>query len=416
MHLQLQSGIGLVLLLALCWLSGTREKIAWRVVLGGVFLQFAIAALLLKLPQAQSVFLGLNKLVLSVEHATRAGTSVVFGYLGGGAAPFAISSEANTYILAFRGLPMVLVISGISALLFYWRILPLVVRGFAWVINRLLGVSGPLGVGATANVFLGMVEAPLLIRPYLLSLHRGELFALMVCGMATVAGTVLVLYASILAPVIANALGQVLIASLISAPAALAMAALFHPWPERGAPLPDLPRENHSAMDAITQGTLQGVTLLLNIIAMLIVLIALVSLINVALLGLPQVNGEPISLQRLAGWLFAPLAWLTGIPWHEAVTAGQFLGTKVILNEFIAFLELARPEGAGALLSERSRLLLMYGLCGFANLGSLGIMIGGLCSMVPERREEIIELGFASIWVGLLTTLATAATVGVILT
>ncbi|MFA5631466.1 MAG: nucleoside transporter C-terminal domain-containing protein [Porticoccaceae bacterium] len=415
MNLHLQSAIGLVLLAVLCWLSGKRGKIAWRVVLGGLFLQFAIALLLLKLPQAQAAFLGLNKVVLSLEEATRAGTSVVFGYLGGAATPFDVNPHANSYILAFRALPMILVVSALSALLFYWRILPVVVRGFAWVIKRLLGVSGPLGVGATANVFLGMVEAPLLIRPYLLSLHRGELFALMVCGMATVAGTVLVLYASILSPVIDNALGQVLISSLISAPAALAMAALFHPWPEGGAPLPQLPRDSHSAMDAITQGTVQGISLLLNIIAMLIVLIALVTLINLALAGLPQIQGEAISLQRIAGWLFAPLAWLTGIPWHEAVTAGQFLGTKVVLNEFIAFLELARPDGPGAQLSERSRLLLMYGLCGFANLGSLGIMIGGLCAMAPERREEIIQLGFASIWVGLLTTLATAATVGILL-
>ena len=408
--LQLQSLAGLALLLLLCWLSGARERVNWRIVLGGVILQFIIAAVLVKMPQTRGVFLIFNELMLALEEATQAGTSLVFGYLGGGEAPFDAPYPQNSFIFAFRSLPLVLVISALSALLFYWRILPAVVQGFSRLLSRALGVSGPLGVGATANIFLGMVEAPLLVRPYLLKLHRGELFAIMVSGMATVAGTVLVLYGSILAPVIPNALGHVMTASLISAPAALTLAALFKPWPEAPSPLPVLEREHESAIDAITTGTARGLSLLLSIIAMLIVLVALVSLVNQLLGILPGIAGEPLSLQRLSGWFFAPLAWLTGIPWEEARLSGQLLGTKVILNELIAFLDLAALE-TGAL-SDRSRLLLSYALCGFANLGSLGIMIGGLTTMVPERRKEIVAMGMASVWVGLLATLATAAVVG----
>lgn len=410
---QLQSALGFALLLLLCWLSGQRRRPPVRVVIGGVVLQVLVALLLIKLPEAQGLFAMLNSLMLALEESTRAGTSLVFGYLGGGATPFDLSRPEHGYILAFRGLPLVLVMSALSALLFYWRILPVVVRGFSWVLSRSLGIGGPLGVGATANVFLGMVEAPLLIRPYLLSLQRGELFAVMVCGMATVAGTVLVLYATLLAPVIPGALGHLLTASLISAPAALTLAALFHPWPPASTAPPDLPREGSSAMEAVTTGTARGLALLLNIIAMLVVLVALVHLANLLLQQLPEVAGTAISLQRVLGWLFTPLAWLMGIPWHEAHSAGQLLGTKVVLNELVAYLELAALD-PGAL-GERSRIILSYGLCGFANLGSLGIMIGGLGTLVPERRTDIIALGLPSIWVGLLATLATGAVVGVLI-
>ena len=191
------------------------------------------------------------------------------------------------------------------------------------------------------------------------------------------------------------------------------LAALYQPWPEKVAAVPQLPQESDSAMDAVTQGTLRGINLLLNIIAMLIVLIALVSLVNQLLQWLPDIGNAPLTLQRVLGWLFAPLAWLTGIPWQESLAAGQLLGTKVVLNELIAFLDLAAMDSS--LLQERSRILLSYALCGFANLGSLGIMIGGLSVMVPERKNEIIQLGFASIWVGLLTTLATASVVGMLI-
>ncbi|KJS06663.1 MAG: nucleoside:proton symporter [Gammaproteobacteria bacterium BRH_c0] len=412
MPLQLHSFIGLFLLMMLCWLTGSRSAVSRRVVVGGVLMQFVIALVLLRVPQSQDLFIVLNSMMHALEHATLQGTSLVFGYLGGGEAPFTATRPQHVFILAFRALPLVLVISALSALLFHWRILPLIVRGFSWLLNKSLGISGPLGVGATANIFLGMVESPLLIRPYLRNLHRGELFAVMVCGMATVAGTVMVLYASILTPVIPNALGHVMTASLISAPAALTLAALYHPWPAGQSDLPALPGEYDSAMDAVTTGTARGLQLLLNIIAMLVVLVALVALTNLMLGLLPEAGGQAVSLQRLFGWLFAPLAWLMGMPWSEALVAGQFLGTKVVLNELVAFLDLAAQENIA--LSERSHLLLTYALCGFANFGSLGIMIGGLATLVPERKREIVALGLPSVWVGLLTTLATGAVVGVI--
>jgi len=413
MPLQLQSALGVTLLCLLCWLSGQRRQPPWRLVAGGLAMQLVIALVLIKIPQSQSVFLMLNSAMAALEEATRAGTSLVFGHLGGGPAPYEEIRPEHGYILAFRALPLVLVMSALSALLFHWRILPLIVRGFAWLLNRSLGVSGPLGVGVTGNVFLGMVEAPLLIRPYLLALSRGELFALMVCGMATVAGTVMVLYASILAPVIPGALGHVLTSSIISAPASLVMAALYLPWRTGAAAVPALPGEDSNAMDAVTSGTARGLVLLLNIIAMLVVLVALVHLANLLLQWLPDLAGQPLTLQRLLGWLFTPLAWLIGIPWSEAAVAGQLLGTKVVLNELVAFLDLAAMEEGR--LAERSRIVLSYALCGFANLGSLGIMIGGFGTLVPERRAEIIALGLPSVWVGLLTTLATGAVVGMLI-
>lgn len=411
----LHSLFGLLALALIAWLLGEdRRRDAWRPAAAGIALQLLLGLVLLKLEAAQTLFALLNGAVLAVEEATRAGTTLVFGYLGGGPAPFAEATPANGYILAFRGLPILLVVSALSSLLFYWRILPRVVKGMAWVLERTLGVGGALGVGVASNVFLGMTESPLLIRPYLPLLTRSELFALMTAGMATIAGTMMVLYAAILGPVLPDALGHILIASLISAPAAVTVARLMVPehgpsradaWvPERGAA---------SAMDAIAQGTLNGLTLLLNIVAMLVVLVALVHLANQLLGLLPAVAGAPLSLQRLLGWGFAPLAWLTGIPWAEAQTAGALLGVKTVLNEFVAYLQLAAlpPEA----LSERSRLIMTYALCGFANLGSLGILIGGLGTLAPERRLEVVALGPKCIVAGTLATLMTGAVLGVLI-
>ena len=338
---------------------------------------------------------------------------MVFGYLGGGSLPFTETFPGSAYVLAFRALPLVLVVSAISSLLFYWKVLPVVVRAGSWLLEKILGVGGALGVSAVANVFVGMVEAPLLIRPYLQQMSRGELFAVMTCGMSTIAGTVLVLYASILNPVLPDALGHILTASLISAPAALSIALLM--VPHCGATTTgriDPPITAGSSMDAVVQGTVQGLKLLLNIVAMLIVLIALVSLVNIMLGALPEVFGASLTLQRMLGWCFAPLTWALGVPWHEAVVAGSLLGTKTILNELVAYLDLAGLDPQA--LSVRSRLIMTYALCGFANLGSLGIMLGGIGAMVPERREEIVSLGFKSILSGTLATCMTGAVVGLL--
>lgn len=410
----LRSLAGLLVLLALAWaLSERRRRFPFKLVCAGIFAQIVIAVVLLKVPFFQKLFMGLNSLVMALEAATTAGTSMVFGYLGGGALPFEAVSPGNLYILAFRALPLVLVISALSSLLFYWRILPRVVQAFAWSLTRTLGVGGVEGLAVAANIFVGMVESPLFVRPYIQQMTRSELFTLMTAGMATIAGTVMVLYASILGPIIPGVMGHILVASLISAPAAVVIAKIM--IPEIGTPTAGLlmaPSDAHNAMDAITRGTVQGIQLLINIVAMLVVLVALVHLVNLSLGLLPAWRGRPITLQTVFGLFSAPLVWLIGIPWSEAQTAGALLATKTVLNEFIAFLDMSRlPHG---LLSGRSLLIMTYALCGFANPGSLGIMIGGLSTMVPERRAEIVALGLRSILAGTLSACMTGAVVGIL--
>jgi CNT family concentrative nucleoside transporter len=410
----LRSLLGFLLIGALAWLlSENRRRISWRTVLAGVCLQLGLAVLLLRVSLFRDVLLGLNRLLDTVMRASEAGTSFVFGYLGGGKPPYAVTDAEAQFIFAFRVLPLVLFISALSALLYYWGVLPLVVRALSAVFRRLMRIGGAVALGAAANVFVGMVESPLLIRPYLGRLSRGELFAVMTCGMATIAGTVMFLYATILAPVVTDAMGQILAASLMNAPAAIVVAGLLvPPGDSRTEAELAAPQAARSSMDALTQGTVQGVQLLLNIGGMLIVLVALVSLIN-QLLGLaPQLGGQPVTLQRLLGFVMAPLVWLMGIPASEAVVAGGLMGTKTVLNELIAYLELARldPET----LSLRSRLILTYAMCGFANFGSLGIMIGGMGTLVPERRAEIAELGLKSILAGTLATSLSGAAVGML--
>jgi CNT family concentrative nucleoside transporter len=385
-------------------MSEQRRAVPWRAVAAGLALQLVLAVVMLRLPLAKSALLSLNDGMLALEQATEAGTSLVFGYLGGGKAPFAETDPASSFILAFRALPLVLVISALSALLFYWRILPLVVRGFSWVLERAMGIGGVVGLSTAANVFVGMVEAPLLVKPYLARVSRGELFAIMVGGMASIAGTVLFLYASLLREVIPGAIGHLFVASIVSAPAALVVSFLM--VPPQGAPTGgqlELKSEAENSIDALTRGTLDGAQLFISIMAMLIVFVAVVTLVNLAI--------APYTLQGGIGWLLAPLAWLAGVPWSEAHAGGALLGTKTVLNELVAYVDLGSTTG----LSERSRVLMSYALCGFANFGSLGIMIGGLGTMCPERRGEVIALGLKSIVAGTLATCLTAATVGLLI-
>jgi CNT family concentrative nucleoside transporter len=410
----LQPLIGLIALTLFAWLlSEKRTTFSWKLALAGIASQLLLALILLKLPAAQELFLAMNRAILAIQDATAAGSQFVFGYLGGGEPPFEARPGISSFVLAFQALPIILLMSALSALLFHWRILPWLVRGFAWALQRTLGIGGALGLGSAANVFVGMVEAPLLVRPYLERMSRAELFALMTVGMATVAGTMMGLYAAVLTPVLPDAMGHILTASLISAPAAIMLALILVP-PEQDRTEGDLGtgQIDGNAMDAITRGTLDGLRLLANIVAMLIVLVALVHLVNQLLGLLPEVAGSSLSLQRLLGWLMAPLMWLIGIPWAEATTAGSLMGTKTVLNEFLAYLDLAAlPANA---LSERSQLILTYAMCGFANLGSLGIMIGGMGTMAPSRRDEIVALGMKSILAGTLATCMTGAIVALV--
>ena len=410
--LQAVAGYAVFVLIAWAW-SEKRRAVPWRTVAGGILLQIILAVAILLLPGVRAVFAGLNDGLLALQEATRAGTAVVFGFLGGGTLPYAETAAGASFVLAFQALPIVLVMSALSALLFHWRVLPLLVRGMSLLLEKTLGVGGAVGMSTAANVFVGMVEAPLLVKPYLTRVSRGEMFIILSAGMAGVAGTVMALYAGIVGPRVPDALAHILAASFISAPAAIVFSVLMVP-PE-GLPTGRdvaLPRPDGSSIDAITRGTGEGLQLLLNIVAMLIVLVALVALANQVLALIPH-PGAPWSLQGILGWAMAPLAWLAGVPWDEAATAGALLGTKTVLNELIAYIDLAAlPEAA---LSPKSRIIMTYALCGFANLGSLGIMIGGLTTMVPERRREILELGPRTIVAGTLATLSCGCVVGALL-
>ena len=405
---------GLVAFVAAAWLlSENRRKVPVKMIFAAIGVQLLVGLVLLKVPVFQTMFLGLNAVVLALAESTEAGTSMVFGYLGGGPLPFEVTAPGNIFILGFRALPLVLVISALSALLFHWGVMQKVVRGFAWCLTKTLRIGGTEGLAVAANVFVGMVEAPLLIRPYLLKMTRSELFTMMTAGMATIAGTVMVLYASILGNVIPNVIGHILTASIISMPAAVMISKIMIPETSSFT-TGDIhaPQESLNSMDAVTQGTLQGVQLLINIMAMLVVLVALVHLINIVLGLFPGWAGAPLTLQRLFGFLMAPVVWLMGVPWSETSAAGSLMGTKTILNEFIAYLDLVRlPTEA---LSAKSKVIMTYALCGFANPGSLGIMIGGLGTMAPERRGEIVSLGLRSIVAGTLATSMTGAVVAIL--
>ncbi len=418
--LQGQSLLGLAALPLIAWLLSERRAAfdgprLVRVLAAGVGLQLAIAVVMLGVPASRLAFDWLGGLVGALQEATSAGTRLVFGYLAGAPAPFETVRPENSFVLALQALPLVLVISALSRLFYHWGILQRVVSAIGWVLERSFGVSGPVGTSAAANIFVGMVEAPLLIRPYLTGMSRAGLFATMTVGMATIAGTVLALYATILAPVLQGAAGHLMVASVISAPAALMMAALMVPdeaASDSSAEAEIAADPARSSMDAIARGTREGIELLVNITAMLIVIVALVALANQLLAFVTAPLGLVLTFEGIMGVLFAPLAWLIGVPWRECGEAGTLLGIKTVLNELIAYLKLAGlPEGA---LSERSRLLLTYALCGFANFGSLGIMIGGMVAMVPERRAEIVALGAKTIVSGTLATLMTAAVVGVL--
>jgi concentrative nucleoside transporter, CNT family len=415
--LQLQSALGIFALLAIAWGFGeNRGAVSLRQAAIGLVVTFATAIVLIKLPLVAHAFGAINDVVGAISSASRAGTSFVFGYLGGGALPFDLKTPGADFILAFQALPIVLVMSVLTTLLFYWRVLPPVVRGMAWLLERTLGVGGAVGLSTAANIFLGMVEAPLFVRPYLAQMTRSELFLVMTGGMAGIAGTVLVLYATLLAPLIPDAAAHFVIASVLGAPAAILISLIMVPETSdrlTGGALGEDPKMHASStMDAIVKGTTSGLELLFNIIAMLIVLVALVYLANAVLGLLPNIGGSGISLQRILGLAMAPVCWLMGLPWPQAVTAGSLMGTKTVLNELIAYVDLSKL-GTDAL-DPRSRLIMLYAMCGFANFASLGIMIGGLGTMAPERRDEINSLGLKSIMSGTITTCLIGAIVGVL--
>ena len=403
--------IGWAALLLLAWtLSEDRRAIPWRTVAGGLGLQWALAILLIDAAPARAVVPVLNGAVAALQRATDDGTGFLFGYLGGGALPFVEIHPGGSLILAFKILPLVLVISALGSLLFHWGVLQRITGAFAVLLRRTLGIDGPLALAAALHVFVGNVEAPLLIRPYLQGMQRGELFAVMSCGMAGIAGTVMVIYAAILGPVIPNALGTIIAASVISTPAALAVAALMVPFAPVAACAPAaLSRPaTLGSLDALVRGTADGIGPLVGITTALLVAVSLVSLANIALALLP---GTP-TLEGLFALPFRPVLWLMGVPWAETAPAALLMGTKTVLNEFVAYLHLAALPPS--MLGERSRVILTYALCGFANFGSLGILVGGMGAMAPERRAEITALGLRSVLSGTIGTCMSGALAGVL--
>lgn len=409
----MQAVLGIGLLMALAWaLSEARGLVRWRPVAVGLALQLTLALVLLRVPAVAEALLLLNHVVYAVEAATAAGAGFVFGFLGGGEPPFDVQDPGALYIFAFRVLPQIIVFSVLVAILWYWRVLPAIVRGFGAVLRQLMDVGGAVGTAGAASVFLGMVETPLVIRGYLKTLSRSELFTVMTCGMSTVAGSIMVLYANVLMETVPGALGHVLIASVINVVGAVFVSRIMIPPREAAAEgaAPDaLVYTSH--MDAITRGTYDGLRLAANVAAMLIVLVSLVALVNHLIAGI-DVAGAPLTLERLFGWAFSPVAWLMGIPWAEAQAAGSLLGTKLVLNELIAYLQLAAlPEGA---LSAASVLVMTYALCGFANFGSLGILLGGLSTLIPERRNEFLDIGPKALISGTIVACNTGAVVALV--
>lgn len=412
--LQLRSLIGVFVFLAIAWVLGPRKTPPVVLIIGGVAVQFAIAILLFSFAPTRAFLSSLTTVVEVLQAATTQGTSFVFGYLGGGENPYEIREgmEGLTFTFAFQALPMVIVLSAISAVLWRWRILEFAVRGFASLFRRILNLSGAASLGAAANIFLGMTESPVLIRPRLPAISRSDLFLIMTVGFSTVAGSVMAIYVSQLNAVLDDAAGHILTASLISVPAAAVLARLMHPQDETAeqAEKERIPVQlYHSTMDALTTGVSDGVKLFVNIIAMLLVFTAIVALVNFMLGGLPDFMGEPITVQRVLGFIFSPLVWIAGLPWSEAQAGGAVMGFKTALNEIFAYDALAANADQ---LSPRSRLIMTYAACGFANFSSVGILVGGLIAVAPSRREDILQLAPRALISGTLATLMTGAVIG----
>lgn len=411
-----QGVLGIFVFLGVAWLfsenrSGVKK---WDIVLG-LALQIGLAIIITQFPLIRNAFESLSKGVEVLKHSTQVGTQFVFGYLGGGAVPFAVlpDSGAGTFIFALQALPTIMVVSALSMLLFHWGVLPVVVKVFSKALQRTLRIGGALGVVAASKVFLGNLEAPLLVRPYLKNFSRCELFTVMTCGMATTAASVMALYTSILEGTISNPIAHILTASIISIPAAITLSRILIPHEgEMTSGSLVAPYRFSNWMDAVTRGTSDGLTIFLHVMAMLIVVLALVSLLNALLAILPNFGGEAITMQRILGYVMAPVTWLMGIPWAEAPTAGKLLGTKTVLNEVVAFLELSKIPRSE--LSAHSALIMTYALCGFANFSAIGIIIGGIGSMVPERRDEIVALGIKSVFAGTLATCMSGTIIGIL--
>ncbi len=416
---QLRGIIGIAVLVGIAWAISENRKAhpGWRWIVGALALQGLLAVLIVRVPIVWQAVGLVNNAVSAVEVATLKGSSYMFGYLGGAELPFALKDGAQPpLVIAFQILPLVIVFSALAALLWHWGVLRWMVNGLSFLLRRSLGVSGVVGLSGGASVFLGVVEAPLVTRAYFARISRTELFQIMTLTMATISGAILILYATTLRDTVPDAVGHMISASLISLPAALLIARLMVP----GTPddiATEVEKEEpglryESSIDAIVKGTMDGMQLFLAVIAVIITVFALVALVDMALALLPLVDGDPLSLKRLLGWVLAPFMWLLGVPWSEAQAAGGLMGTKAVLNEYVAYLELAAlPDGT---LGPRSLLIVTYALCGVANLASVGLLVSTIGTLCPERRAEAAGLGMKSWISGNLASAMTGAWIGLV--
>ncbi len=410
----LQAFSGIIVFVLFAWLiSENRRKVNPVQIVTGLLIQAALAFVVLKVDVIRDVFMVAGNAIDSLKEATCEGTKFVFGYLGGGDCPFVLKENMSPFIFAFQPLPMVMVVSALSMLLFHWKLLPVLVKAFSFALKRGLRIGGALGVCCAAKVFLGQTEAPLLIRPYLNKISRSELFTVMTAGMATTSATIMVLYGTILEGTIANPISHILTASIISIPAAIVVSRIMVPQvgEDTNGDLV-LPYEFSGSMDAVSRGASDGLKMFLNIIAMLVVMMALVKLIDLILGLFPGVGGESLSLQRILGYIFAPVTWLMGVSWDNATVAGNLLGTKTALNEVVAFIGLSKLPATA--LDATSKVIMTYALCGFANFSSIGIQIGTFSTLAPERREEVISLGFRALIAGTLSSCLSGTIVGIL--
>jgi CNT family concentrative nucleoside transporter len=404
--------IGIALIFGVAFgLSENRRAFPWRIVLGAVGIQLVFALILFGVPIIRAGLFQINTVIDGLIAATAYGTSFVFGPVFGTQAGWEAHTGQPGPIFAVHLLPLVIVVAALSAVLWHWRVLRWITKGFAIVFQRLLGLGGATSLAVSANVFMGMTEAPVLIKPYLLKMTRSEIFIMMTAGFSTVAGSVLVLYGVFLDPVLPNALGQLLAASLIATPAAVAVALVMVPETaaaDQKQQEPDF--EYESTMDAFATGASDGLKILANIVTMLIAAFALLYLVNLGLGALPQLGGAPLSIERILGWVFSPLMYMIGVPLEEAARSGSMMGVKIVLTEFVAFLELAEIPAEG--MSQRTRMITAHAICGFANFGSIGILIGGLTMIEPARRTTFLELAWKTLLAGTLATCLSAAIVG----
>lgn len=413
---QLQGLIGISTILLMAWgLSEQRKAFpGWRWVGGALLLQMLIALVIVRVPLVWDIITLANHAVTAIEKATLVGSSYMFGYTGGGELPFVLKEGAQApLVIAFQILPLVIVFSALAALLWHWKILSFIVRGLSWTMQKTLGVSGVVGLSGGANIFLGVVESPLVVRAYFDKMSRSELFMVMVLAMSTISGAILILYAQTLAKTVPDAVGHMISASLISLPAAVLIARLMVPGDGDTQTDPDdTSLKYESSIDAVIKGTMDGVQLFLAVIGIIIVVFALVALVDQMLTVVPPIDGDPLTLRRMFGWAFAPLMWAIGVPWNEAGAAGALMGTKAILNEYVAYLDMAAL--APGTLGPRSQLIVTYALCGVANLASVGLLVSTIGTLCPARRADAASLGMKSWVAGNFASAMTGAMIGLV--